>query len=245
MSQQWRKVSGFAASGIFPYKPEKFSDVDFICENTIQQPVIIDHENVDEPPNMESIQNINLSAAKHPETTNESATETRQHSGHQKVVRKKTACLNLTGIYAYPEAGSSKQDTVLKAVPKPSQSPTCFKETLEYFSPLLSLSTDNKDDRNNRKQHSIIMTGTPMKAVLEDAKKKNKKIKDVKAKLRLEKPMDNPKVIPKVKLKLLKKRSSNVGKIVKTKMNTHSKNKSAAKRRTTKKRCRRQISFEE
>ena len=63
-------VSGFAASGIFPYKPEKFSDVDFICENTIQQPVIIDHENVDEPPNMESIQDINLSAAKHPETTN-------------------------------------------------------------------------------------------------------------------------------------------------------------------------------
>ena len=82
---------------------------------------------------MESIQDINLSAAKYPETTNESTTETRQHSGHQKVVRKKTACLNLTGIYANPEAGSSKQDTVLKGVPKPSQSPTCFKETLEYL----------------------------------------------------------------------------------------------------------------
>ena len=88
------------------------------------------------------------------------------------------------------------------------------------------------------------MTGTPMKAVLEEAKKE-KEIKDVKAKLRLEKLMDNPKVIPKVKLKLLKNRSSNVGKIVKTKMNTHPKNKSAAKRKTTKKRCRRQISFEE
>ena len=88
------------------------------------------------------------------------------------------------------------------------------------------------------------MTGTPMKAVLEEAKKK-KEIKDVKAKLRLEKLMDNPKVIPKVKLKLLKNRSGNAGKIVKTKMNTHTKNKSAANRKTTKKRCSRQISFEE
>ena len=57
--------------------------------------------------------------------------------------------------------------------------------------------------------------------------------------------MDNPKMIPKVKLKLLNNRSSNVGKIVKTKMNTHPKNKSTAKRKTTKKRCCRQISFEE
>ncbi|XP_065658907.1 uncharacterized protein LOC136083435 [Hydra vulgaris] len=56
--------------------------------------------------------------------------------------------------------------------------------------------------------------------------------------------MDKPMVIPKVKLKLLKNRSSNVRKIVKTKINTHPKNKSAAKRKTTKKKCQRQIFFE-
>ena len=41
-------VSGFSVTGIFPFKPEKFNDVDFIFEIAIQTPIIIDPENINE-----------------------------------------------------------------------------------------------------------------------------------------------------------------------------------------------------
>lgn len=48
------------------------------------------------------------------------------------------------------------------------------------------------------------MTSTPMKTVLEEAQKKSV-IKDIKARRRLEKVIDDPKIVPKLKLKLLNK----------------------------------------
>lgn len=71
-------VPGVGAAGIFPYKPEKFSDLYFISENRIQTPVIINPENVDKPTNGGG--DGNNAVTEEPANTNQARAENSQCS---------------------------------------------------------------------------------------------------------------------------------------------------------------------
>lgn len=247
-------VSGFSAAGIIPFKPENFSGLDFISETEIQTPIIIDPENVDDPITDKTLDEGCDAVPQEPGNLNSMCVETSHLSGNEppEIVKnpeiKKKTCLNLTGLYANPEAGTSKANSDAKSRTEFTQEPSHFKEALESLSPLQPLhNSDKQIPKGNRKQHSIIMTATPMKAVLEEAKKK-KEIKDMKAKHRLEKLLEDPKIVPKQKLKILKSKKRKPTKVEKKSHIKLSKAKCSATvkgENKIKKRCRRQISFEE
>jgi hypothetical protein len=202
-------VSGFGAAGIFPYKPEKFSDLDFVSENRIQTPLSIDPDNVDEPTNGDAVHDGNNAVTEELANTNQARVENSQCC-------LKTTDLNLTGPYANPVACSSRSDPGTIPSPKTSKDiPTShFRGALEALSPMQQQQQklhDGVKQKVDRKQHSIIMTSTPMKTVLEEAQKK-RVIKDMKVKRRLEKVINDPKIVPKLKLKLLKKSAQGKGK---------------------------------
>lgn len=235
-------VSGFRTAGILPFNPEKFSDLDFLPEADIQQPVVIlDQDNVNES-------TIGEMTRQH---SHSDANEEPEKSSGEKINSHPN--LTLTGVYKDPVPGGSGCSAGSLPKTKPAskeqakENTAYFEENLQIISPLpLSKNQAGSKPVSDRKQHSIILTGTPMKSVLEEAKIK-KKEKEVKAKIKLEKLLDNPNGDRSKILKKLKKEKKEKTRIVEKKKKSEKdrKSKTMTKSKKMKKTCRRQIDFEE
>lgn len=149
-------VSGFSKSGIYPFQPNKFTEDDFIPAEEVPQPIIIDEregedETQPDPCNSAARPSNNV-FVDDPQPSTSSAADTLQPS-HTFINHKVSS----------PEQTSSVD----------------FKAMLTDLSPIPVMATAGLEKKNNRKQHSVIMTGTPMKTVLVEAKKK-KELKEKK-----------------------------------------------------------------
>lgn len=132
-----KAINGFANTGIFPCKPENFTDEDFAPSESFIQ------EKFEEKPNQEK------EVTKLDKEKNNEDKENREHTTPDKKH-------NLSFVDIIPLPGCSKEDFVRNK---------------------------RSNHNNSKKQHSEILTSTPMKSILEEKQRK----KEEQIRLKLEK----------------------------------------------------------
>lgn len=228
MATMEKGVSAFRVAGILPFNPDKFSEVDFIPE-TSEHLVIEEHDVLAiELKNDDNIEeNVNNFVKK---TVKECRPADERKSGH------------IDDLYANPVPGGSGLCSFPKKQPEPkSTALDKFSTQLNKISPKIAVENVSKSkpllkSGGCKKQHSIILTATPMKATLEEAKRKRMeretKIKIKQENVKSKSKGDKQKMLSKVK----KEKGEKPIKPTK-------KSKSAAQLKKKKKTCRRHISF--
>lgn len=142
-------VSGFQSAGIYPLNPNKFNRDDFLEPQEIEVPVVIDEDIVD---------GLHHAADVQPSTTSDA---------------KKREMPSQSAVPHPPSAPKAKQDTIQSISNSSTATGNTLKVTVQDLSPVPSHSkSTHQGKRYSKKQHSEILTSTPMKAVFEEAKKK-------------------------------------------------------------------------
>ncbi|XP_031330778.1 uncharacterized protein LOC116161535 [Photinus pyralis] len=165
-----KAASGFRATGIFPLDPERFTDEDFApaVHNTIEIPNVIENENDVSFDSQNGDQNANQFERN---ILDEPSTSTGITSQNKEKTRIEMATRQLL----FPGDFSTTSKSAMNSASDSNASATCSKESKikHHFGDIIPQSQPTiSKPTNRRKQHSQIMTSTPMKAVFEEQEKK-------------------------------------------------------------------------
>ncbi|XP_039278688.1 uncharacterized protein LOC120350209 [Nilaparvata lugens] len=239
-------VSGFKTTGIYPLNPKKFDDNEFTAvqhrdtqlvddepEDTFEAPVQRASEvNQEKTTATAPTAEVNL-----PGPSGVTFIKASEVNQEKTTATAPTAEVNLPGPsgVTFIKASEVNQEKTTATAPTaevnlPGSSGVTFMKALYKFSPIPKIAEAKLKSNTDRKLHSSIVTGTPMKTVLEEAeaKKKDKAAKkDAKRKRDATKILNPDKKIKKSAIVKVKKEEGTKGKILKKKI-----------------KCRRLISFE-
>lgn len=190
-------VSGFRVTGIFPMRPSVFCDEDFIDEEvnfvgTVDQSIL--HDTTQQPATeiLPDEASVNPNRIRSPIPSTSFATPQKQLIQQPALV---SPCLISSQSYAMPKEPTIQEPVTITPsssnhnrqpsetnIDKDQTVTTDFACAVSTVSPLPQPHISNKNKILKNKQHSEILTSTPMKAVFEEKKKKRIE-KESKAKL--------------------------------------------------------------
>ncbi|XP_039752852.1 uncharacterized protein LOC120628493 [Pararge aegeria] len=161
-------ISGFKATGIFPMNPAVFSEEDFVAVDEVQKLLEQEQPSIEHAVSPSILSELQEKAFPANNTPNMSPNK--NPSKVSFMLNNKTVSEPAT---VNPSTSSSTTNDVQKQSLNTDPTTTNdFAKVLSVISPLPNITNKNKTSR--QKQHSVILSSTPMKTVFEE--KENKRL---------------------------------------------------------------------